>query len=214
MEGWTEEYQQLRDQIGDLEGYPDELRRVIELWAFERMAEGRPKFGAPHAAGAARWAYDIAISEGMGVTVPVTAGYVHDVGYAGMFETVATLDQVMDKKALHMEVGARMVEEFLHSNVVGGMLTEEEKWEIVEIVGMHDRVDGVRTRNQQVVMEADSCSVIDTDWVKPTYVGDEALEYLRTRRVKRRERFVTDLGKRSWDELAERFEAFIRERDL
>ncbi len=193
--------------------YPRELREVIEGYAMVILAEGRPGWDVPHTLAVVRWAYELALENSLDVKVVVTAAYLHDVGYYGLFEEseVAGLTQVMNRKERHMVVGAEMVKRFLEG--VEG-LTEVQKARVVHLVGIHDKVGELNAVDELVLMEADSLGAIDVDWVEPTYKGIEALDYLDTRMIKRRARFITPMAMDAYDRLAERFRDRIMERDF
>lgn len=200
----------------EIDGYPDNLRVLVERYAFDLLAKGRLDWDVPHTMAVVSWANKLARIQGLDVAVLTTAAYLHDIGYYGQFVGLesADLGRVMDKKKKHMMAGAIMAAEFLSSNEVRKFLTGEQIDRIIYLISVHDKVGELKYVDELVLMEADSLGAIDLTFVEPTYRGKEALYYLETRMIKRRKRFVTPEAMLAYDELAERFFAFIETRDF
>ncbi len=200
----------------ELVDFPEELKDLAESYALEILSHGRPGWDVPHTLAVVSWANKLAMTQGLDVLVLTMAAYLHDIGYYGQFDGLqsAGLDQVMDKKEKHMVVGAAMATIFLNSAEISKYLLSDQVKRIIHLVAVHDRVEHLNDLDELVLMEADSLGAIDVDFVEPTYKGEEALNYLTTRMVKRRRRFITPEAMRAYDNLAERFRAFVEVRDL
>ena len=188
----------------------------MEGYSLELLSHGRPSWDVPHTLSVVQWASQLAKVQGLDILVITTAAYLHDIGYYGQFVGLSTadLDKVMDKKEKHMAIGAEMAAIFLNRPEVSQYLTDGQIERIIYLVSVHDRVDRLKDLDELVLMEADSLGAIDIDMVEPTYQGREAINYLETRMIKRRQRFVTLAAMQAYDGLAKRFRAFIEARDL
>ncbi len=200
----------------ELADFPEELRNLVENYALEILSHGRPGWDVPHTLAVVRWANELARVQRLDVKVLTMAAYLHDIGYYGQFGGLASanLGQVMDKKEKHMVVGAIMASSFLDLPEVSRYLSSDQAKRIIHLVSVHDRVEQLKDLDELVLMEADSLGAIDVDFVEPTYRGEEALDYLTTRMIKRRKRFVTPEAMRAYDDLAVRFRTFVEVRDF
>ena len=196
--------------------YPGELRDLVEGYALEILSHGRPGWDVPHTLAVVNWANKLARAQGLDAKVLTTSAYLHDIGYYGQFEGLmsADLGKVMDKKEKHMVVGAAMAASFLGSDEIRKRLTTDQIERIVYLISVHDRVEELRSLDEIVLMEADSLGAIDIDFIEPTYRGWGAIDYLETRMVKRRSRFVTPYAMQAYDNMAERFRTFVELRDF
>lgn len=200
----------------ELAGYPGELKDLVENYVLEILSQGRPNWDVPHTLAVVKWANRLANAQGLDVLVLTTAAYLHDIGYYGQFDglEIADLSKVMDNKERHMIIGAAMARSFLDSAEIRKYLTAKQIERIIHLVSVHDKVEQLEDLDELVLMEADSLGAIDIDFVEPTYKGLEAINYLETRMVKRRSKFITPEAMRTYDDLAERFRGFIEIRDF
>ena len=208
-------------------GYPVELWRLTETFALSYLRKGRPGFDVPHTKAVVYWAhrlvadYNERVREGdisgeeVDSVVLITAAWLHDIGYYGEFDdSAAGLRQVASKKEKHMIVGAKLADDFLHKKALG-ILSEEQIEQIVHLIRVHDNLEAIRTMPETILLEADTLGARDVNWVKPTFKGQEALDYLDRERTRKREAlFRTPLGKTSIEEITRRFRQFIMERDF
>lgn len=208
-------------------GYPEPLWDMVKGFSLRYLEKGRIGWDVPHTKSVVNWVFLLAtdynrrvengeISEGslVDVSVLVTAAWLHDIGYHGEFGEEARLDQVMDKKAKHMVVGADMAKTLLEENATD-YLNREQISQVVKLISVHDDLENITSTEEAILLEADTLGAIDVSWVEPTYRGDEALEYLsRDRAQKRYNLFRTPLGTESLSVLIGRFEQFIIDRDF
>ena len=218
---------EVREEIID-SGYPAELWRLTETFALSYLRKGRIDFDVPHTRAVVSWGHRLVtdynervrrgdiIDGGKEIdsTVIITAAWLHDIGYYGEFDDVASPEQVGSKKEKHMIVGAKMASEFLHKEALG-MLSKEQIRQIVGLIRVHDDLKKIKTMPETILLEADTLGAMDISWVKPTFKGQQALDYLSRDRTKERHKiFKTPLGRESRKEIVDRFRQFIIERDF
>src|SRR3990167_7642145 len=94
---------------------PQSLESALESYALGFLRQGRKEWDEPHTRAVVYYAGEIAKAEGLDALVLVTAAWLHDIGYYGMFKQDESrqYDTVMDRKTAHMVNGARLAEEFL-----------------------------------------------------------------------------------------------------
>jgi hypothetical protein len=221
------EWEITREDITLSGDYPSELWNLVETFAEDLLAQGRPDFDVPHTHGVVYWAYTLATAfneqiangeitdeEPIDIVVLVTAAWLHDIGYYGQFEDVADCAAVLSKKALHMVVGAEMAKKFLES-VATQLLTTSQIEQVVHLIRVHDDLDNIITMLETMLVESDTLGMMDTDWVQPTYKGEEALSFPdRPKTQKRFAVFKTQGGISSLSEVVDQFRQFVIDRDF
>lgn len=203
-----------------------ELWQAVESYAEELLVQGRPNFDLPHTRAVVHWAYVLGVAHNVEVTqsdreddlvdlpVLLTAAWLHDIGYFGQFEQVASLSEVTDKKALHMLVGAQMARQFLENHATK-WLNADQIDQVVLLVSMHDALDKIETILVTLLMEADTIGMMDVDRVQPTYTGLEALQFPDQPKTQERVRlFRTELGKKVIENIILGFKLYVMERDF
>ncbi len=201
-------------------GYPAKLWESVKTFALSYLRKGRPDFDVPHTKAVVYWVYRLATDynekvragdiggEMVDSVVLITAAWLHDIGYYGEFNDVASLGQISSKKERHMIVGAEMADKFLHERAFD-ILSEGQIKQIVHLVRVHDNLEETKTMPETILLEADTLGAMDTDWVKPTFRGREAWDYLNRERTRKRwNMFRTPLGKESLKKVVDRFKQF------
>lgn len=160
--------------------------RVIAI-----LENGRPKWDVAHTLLAVGYMRKLIRAEGGDETTLISAMYLHDIGYIGLIKEGYKLNEVMDSKALHMEVGARQAKQLLKELEYPAKVIEK----IVHLVKMHDKVAELTTKEELLVMEADTLAALNTRRIKPTFNREDYLKYLSDVEKIRVPRFVTKKGK-------------------
>jgi putative nucleotidyltransferase with HDIG domain len=191
-----------------------ELAKQIEAYAVKYLSQGRIGWDVPHTYSVVHYAGEIADSVGVDHLVATTAAWFHDIGYFGLFinEDSNRHESVIDKKAQHMEEGARLVREFLEQPGITNYFTPEQRERVIHLVSVHDKVADLKDLDELVLMEADTLGAIDITRVTPTFDYDSGMKYIEGLKRKRLPRFCTDLGKKHAGELLPRFEQFFAEK--
>ncbi len=191
--------------------YPKELQQKVEKYALQFLSKGRKVWDVPHTKGVVHYAHQIALAHGLNVRVLVTAAYLHDIGYYDLFEDSdsSVYENVKDKKAMHMIVGARLASEFLSQRDIGKYYTEEEAGRIVHLVRVHDKVDLLTSLDEIALMEADTLGAIDISRVTPTFDYEGGMKYIEGLFKKRLPRFRTSTGKKEFDRLIKPFREYF-----
>lgn len=129
--------------------------------------------------------------------VLVPAAYLHDIGYAGKLPPGYDYRQLRDNKAAHMVTGALLASEITCK--LG--FTPQHIEEISHLVGIHDKIDYLKTPREIMLMEADSLAMIDYGNVANTLPKDQLGEFLSKYEGRRAQKFQTDTGKNLRDKL-------------
>ncbi len=139
----------------------------------------------------------IAKSEGADEKILATTMYLHDIGYGGILSDGYSFSQRIAAKKEHMPVGAKMAKEFLSQ--IGGF-TEEEISKITHLIEVHDNVDALITKDELLVLEADSLAAIDPK-VPFSFSEEDVVKYVGFFLTHRAPKFISKKGK----ELLEKF---------
>ena len=192
---------------------PADLKSALESYALGFLRQGRQEWDEPHTRAVVYYAEEIARKEGLDTLVLVSAAWLHDIGYFGMFKEGESeqYEQVMDRKKAHMEVGAKMAEDFLKRPEIQSFYTPEQRDRVVHLVSVHDKIEELREIDEIALMEADTLGAIDTERVKPTFDKENARKYIENDLTLRRYgRFLTITGVNLFNQLFPKFEAYFK----
>jgi len=135
------------------------------------------------------------------VLVPVM--YLHDIGYVGALKTCYSLEDRIKAKAGHMERGSKLAKEILSKL----NFSPEEIEKIVYLISVHDKLDDLKSRDELLVLEADSLAQIDP-FVGNTFGEEEFAKYVKIFEERRAPKFVTRAGKELLSEYIQKNELF------
>ncbi|MFA6399572.1 MAG: HD domain-containing protein, partial [archaeon] len=96
-------------------------------------------------------------AEGGDERILVTTMYLHDVGYAGSLANGYSLEQRLEVKSKHMQRGVEKAKVLLPS--LG--FSPEEIDKICYFIGVHDKLEELTSKEELLVLEADSLGAID-----------------------------------------------------
>jgi len=148
-----------------------------------------------HTLAAVYWIKELIKKEGGNEKVLITTMHLHDIGYG--FKGDLSLEERLKRKEGHMERGARLAEEILQDE----NYSEDEVKQIVHLIGVHDKIKELRTKDEFLIMEADSLSGINYKRSPPTMNKEEFDFYLEGFKKNRAPRFKTKTGKKFLKEL-------------
>ncbi len=170
------------------------IETKIKNIALKYLESGRTGWDIPHTLCSVSWIKKILKEERRNERILVTAAYLHDVGYFGLFKTKKIgHGDVLRKKGLHMEVGAEIAKKELQKLKY---FSKKEIDEICHLVSIHDKLNEIRTRNEILLMEADSLSKIDVKKVRPTHDAKNWIEFYNGFKKERVSRFKTKSSKK------------------
>ena len=185
------------------------------------LEEGRPNYDLKHTQAVVFWADSILHNypEAKKNCVLISA-YLHDIGYYQEFSNEAdtTIEEVRNKKGIHMEKGALMAQNIL-SEEDFDFLTEEEKSLIIYLVSIHDDKSVIAEIREtcieaQILFEADTLGALDIlKYGDPTFSGNSALNYLRKSIPQRIALFKTPESIQTCETLKKQFASYILMRD-
>ncbi len=133
---------------------------------------------------------------GLDEAVMIIAAYAHDWGYSDIFKEGENMDfeKVEGAKALHMEIGAKKLEQLLHDDFFD-FLSDVRKARAVHLVAVHDKKFELKDTDELVLMEADMLSALYIGGEKPkndVVWNEKFMEAMKTTRLPK---FITEYGK-------------------
>lgn len=134
---------------------------------------------------------EIAGAEWANERILLTVMYLHDIGYAGKLKENYTLGERISVKKEHMNLGAKKASEILEKL----KFSSEEKEKIIHLISVHDKLDELSTRDELLVLEADSLGQIDPS-VGNNFGEEEFAKYVKIFEEKRVPKFITRTGKK------------------
>jgi len=171
--------------------------KSLKQKALEILENGRPNWDIPHTLATVYWMRKLLESEEGNERILVTTMYLHDIGYSKAGGKLNDYDSIEKANASHMHDGveiARPILEELH-------YTNNEVYEILHLIGMHDKIESLSTNNEILVFEADSLSQIDVDRFTSNFDKENLKRFLKYYEEKRYPKFRTKSGKRYVSEL-------------
>ncbi len=168
-----------------------EVEEQLKLKVLVHLEKGRPGWDVPHTLACVHWMKKLLEHESGDPAILIPAIYLHDIAYA-KFSNENIRQRVMELKELHMQEGARITRELLPK--LGFDIKAVE--EIAFLIETHDKLDEIKTPNQQLVFEADSLGQIDRERVEPTFSREDAIISLERFKANRAPRFKTKTGKK------------------
>ena len=152
------------------------LEEKIKSVALQYLKKCRPGWDILHTFASVYWMKQLLKHEKADPKILIPAIYLHDIGSADMFKKrKSNFKNQMELKAEHMKRGATLTEKIL-KNIKEFSPTEIKK--IVHLVRIHDELEKIITKNEQLVFEADCLGQIDQDRVKPTFSKSDYLKFL------------------------------------
>jgi putative nucleotidyltransferase with HDIG domain len=123
--------------------------------------------------------------------VLVTAAYLHDIGYGSLISSDYTLEERIAAKKEHGKIGSEEAKKILTKL----NYSKEEIKEICHLILIHDELPNLKTRNEILLMEADSLSAIDYERCPSSITEEELKRYFQICKEKRWPKFKTTKGK-------------------
>lgn len=167
------------------------IEKVLQQVIFQDLKKGRKDFDLPHTKAVVHWmkhlltsdpeVTELVATKKINPKVMITAAYAHDWGYIGLFEEVTSnsLQNVLDKKKLHMIRGSAMIERLLYSKLAKEFTTDEIL-QVSHLVLFHDKLKKLQTQAEFLLMEADTLGMLDLERITPTFSKEDREWFLRT----------------------------------
>lgn len=186
------------------------LLQEAEFFATPFLEQGRGGWDLAHTKAVVHYAGLLAENEGEDKVVLQTTGWLHDIGYFGQFTEIESkkYETIKDKKALHMVIGAEKAREFLEKDVIKSLLSAEQRERIIYLVGIHDKLEELKTKDELILMEADTLGAIDLDRVTPSFDKEGRIKYAAGLKERRKPKFITKLGIELLDQLLPKFKEY------
>jgi len=180
---------------------------AIKEYALKHLAQGRADFDVPHTQAVAYYASLLASEAGVDTHVLETVAWFHDMGYAGLFDEQGSTEynNVMDRKALHMERSTTLTKEFFRTSEAARFFSRKQIARVIYLVSTHDDLENLSSFDQFVFMEADTLGAIDLQRVPFAFDHENGMKYITKMRERRVPRFVTPLGKTLLGELLPKY---------
>jgi putative nucleotidyltransferase with HDIG domain len=181
-----------------------QTEEILKQESINYLKECKPDWDIPHTLASVDWMKKLIEKEGGNERILVTAMYLHDIGYPKL-EKGYNFDDLMKAKKNHAETGAEKAENVL---IKLGYSADEIK-EIIFLIASHYHKESINTRNQQLVLEADSLAKIDWENVKPNFDKENTLRYFEYFKGRSAPRFKTETGKKFLKELMQKAEHYL-----
>jgi len=175
----------------------EKLEEELKSKVVGLLEKGRPNWDLPHTLATVYWMKKLVEVEGGEERVLVSAMYLHDIGYSGLFRETADYDGIAEVGAKHQKIGALKAKEILEKLP----FTPEEIEEISHLVGVHDKLELLKSKNEIMVMEADTLGQLDRKRVASIYSKKDCERYIVYLESERVPRFQTKTGKKYLEKL-------------
>ncbi|MEK6885670.1 MAG: HD domain-containing protein [Nanoarchaeota archaeon] len=154
-----------------------------------------------HTINAAEWMKKLLKKETGNPKILITAIYLHDIGYN--LKEGYSLDERIARKKFHGEEGSILAKNILEEI---GDYSEEEITEICHLVKVHDELDNIKTKNETMMIEADSISGLDPSVEGSRFTKEDLKRYIDNFKKRRVPLFKTKTGKEYMNKLLVEFE--------
>ena len=146
---------------------------------------------------------------GLDEAVMIIAAYAHDWGYSNIFKEGEVMDfeKVEGAKSLHMELGAKKLEQLLRDDFFD-FLSDERKSRAIHLVAVHDKKFEIKDTDELVLMEADMLSALSIGGEKPKNDAVWNAKFMEAMRTTRIPKFITEYGKHEAARLVKEREAY------
>lgn len=166
------------------------IEQIIANKILPQLKFGRGKFDHDHTLAVVdwiKWLIQKNNSSELDSAVLITSAYAHDWGYVGLFKENEgeNLQKITQKKAQHMERGARKINYFLKTKL-SNYFTREQIQRVIHLVAVHDKIEKLNAEDEIILMEADTLGMIDSDKVKPTFSYEDNKKFLEEQLYGRR----------------------------
>lgn len=127
----------------------------------------------------------------------IIASYAHDWGYAGLFKDgeVMDSDKIENAKKLHMEIGAKKIQELLEGEKFI-FLADKRKERCIHLVEVHDKKHEIKDVDELILAEADMLSGIDINTEKPILDSESNKDFMDSLLNTRLPKFITEYSKK------------------
>ncbi|MFA6422416.1 MAG: HD domain-containing protein [Candidatus Buchananbacteria bacterium] len=142
---------------------------------------------------AVSWMKKLIKAEGGNPLILVTAMYLHDIGYSKYLnsDNYTLADRIKAKKK-HMIAGAMMAKSILKKLNFSNANIEK----IAHLIKIHDKIFEIKTKNEKMVMEADSLAGIDHRKLPASFNKKDMKVYIKFFMSTRAKLFKTNTGKK------------------
>lgn len=136
--------------------------------------------------------------------VLLIAAYAHDWGYTDIFMDGQTMDfeKVEGAKSLHMELGAKKIEQLLKDDFFS-FLSKEQKMRCIHLVAVHDKKFEIKDSDEIILMEADMLSALQISGGKPIFDFVSNKKFMEAMLTTRIPKFITEFSKNEARKLIE-----------
>jgi len=164
-----------------------ELETFLQASILPVLEKGRKNWDKEHTLAVVHYLKEILkhIDYNLDETVLLIAAYAHDWGYSGLFlHPNVQLDEVAKQKKLHAIRGAEMLAKLLQSPFFN-VLSPAQKERAVHLVKVHDELESLVSKDEIILMEADTLGGLDIKRVKPTFNKQSNVKYIAGVKKKR-----------------------------
>ncbi|HNV96931.1 MAG TPA: HD domain-containing protein [bacterium] len=154
------------------------------------LQNGRPDWDIPHTLTSVYYIKKLLKKEGGNAKILITTMYLHDIGYSWVRRDLNKRDNVIKSKLDHMKNGVIFGRQILDKL----NYADDEKKQILHLIGIHDNLNDIFDTNKQLVFEADSLAQIDTKRAKSNLNNEDRIKFINGFEEKRLPKFKTKTG--------------------
>ena len=125
--------------------------------------------------------------------------YLHDIGYSKFYKNKKPLSEkeYFIAKKTHSEIGVNIAKELLNFMKI----STTKRTKILHLIKVHDNIDFLKTKEEIILMEADTLAGLDINFAKPNFNFNSNKKYMKYVRKERFSKFITKYGKRTFKTL-------------
>ncbi|MBI5002332.1 hypothetical protein HZC31_03035 [Candidatus Woesearchaeota archaeon] len=176
-----------------------ESERDLKSKAIAYLRTGRPHWDVPHTMHTVKWMKELVRKEGGNKQVLVSAMYLHDTGWGGMFDDQSCNYDTVSAGA---ELQARQSVERAREILTALGRPEDEIQHVLRLIQVHDAIHKIESPYEVLVLEADTLGQLSAPQ-NDNFGPKDYARFIAYVREQRAPKFRTQTGRKRLDELLE-----------
>ncbi len=181
------------------------IEEIIKKEAIKLLEKGKTDWDVPHTLLSVKRMRELIKKEGGEEKILAPTMYLHDTGYP-YIEKNDKFKKMMDAKKNHAEIASENSKKILKKL----NFNPKEIKEISSLIKNHDKHKNIKTKNEQLVFEADSLAQIDWHTITPTFTKKETAKFLNYFKKERLPKIKTKTGKKIQTKLLKEAEQYVK----
>jgi len=181
------------------------IEKKLKKEVIKILNHGKPGWDVPHTINSVKWIRELIKEEGGNEKILVPAIYLHDAGYPALKKGY-NFNEMMASKIDHAETAAKNAKIILKNLD----FTKKEIEEIVYLVKNHDKHNNIKTKNRQLVFEADGLAQINWYVVAPNFDKKNTIKFFNYFKKERVPNIKTKTGKKYINQILKKGEEYLK----